>query len=53
MCTLYVNFRRQQEVVLPVLFKCAASGNVDAISEVLEEGDDVNILVCPSTGVVW
>ena len=34
--------RRQSEVVLPALFEAAKSGDVDHISEVMEEGDSVD-----------
>ena len=37
--------RRQNEIVTPMLFDAAVSGNADLLFTILENGDDVNPLV--------
>ena len=55
--TLYCAFRRQKELITPLLFEVAHSGNKDLLFKILENGDDVNPIVreSPSSNIhaIW
>lgn len=42
---IFGNPRRQQEVVFPMLFDVAYSGDKDKLYKTYKNGDDVNLLV--------